>query len=680
MKGAIPTIRVRGHREGVTKMRRAIPLVGVVVLVLALAPPTYATSGTMYIDSDTTLTEDHHGSIEIVADNVTLDCAGHSLIGPSADPWPVDGVLVDHQAGVTVRNCVARGFVNGFKLQAVTGSTWVGNTARGNDGQGFFVADGSTRNLLVDNAALDSGGHGFALWYSPGNRLERNTASGNAENGFSVGDASRSALLGNISIDNGVRGFLIHNSDDNRLERNTASGNAENGFGVVNGAGNDLRRNISSDNGANGFWLVSADGNSILGNRAKSNGTGLAIFESSDNVFTNNQFRGNGPDGWGVWVAESSNDNRFTHNIAKGNDYEGFAVDGSSGNELIRNVSQGSNYQGISLYFGAEHNVVRSNVLTGNAGSGVLVFQSSYNSITDNRSMVNNQDMIENEGGISVIEGSSFNEILRNVACNNGNADAYDDGSGTDNAWEDNVFCTTAFVTPPPCVEPPDHLIGWWPGNDTTDDVIGDRDGDLIGDAQFATGKVASAFAFDGDGDWVDVPDSAEAFNFGTGDFTVDLWVRFNDLSGEQILVEKWVQKFDAPSFGWTITKLDDDHIGFAMESAEQGGSVDTDPLDLATGVWYQFAFVRTSGESLIYMNGELIASNQVAETPIDVDSAATLKFGHRGNPLDTPGSEDERNFYLNGGIDEVEIFDAALTASDIQAIWAAGSSGKCLS
>ena len=103
-------------------MRRLRLIPGLAVLLLAvLAPSARAgTPGTMTITSDTTLTEDHYGSIEIAADDITLDCAGYSVIGPSPDPWPVDGVLVDHHSGVTIANCLASGFVNGFKLQGVS--------------------------------------------------------------------------------------------------------------------------------------------------------------------------------------------------------------------------------------------------------------------------------------------------------------------------------------------------------------------------------------------------------------------------------------------------------------------------------------------------------------------------------------------------------------------------------
>ncbi len=36
--------------------------------------------------------------------------------------------------------------------------------------------------------------------------------------------------------------------------------------------------------------------------------------------------------------------------------------------------------------------------------------------------------------------------VLRNVACANGNADGYHDGSGTANVWQANIFCVTFGV------------------------------------------------------------------------------------------------------------------------------------------------------------------------------------------------------------------------------------------
>jgi hypothetical protein len=49
------------------------------------------------------------------------------------------------------------------------------------------------------------------------------------------------------------------------------------------------------------------------------------------------------------------------------------------------------------------------------------------------------------------------------------------------------------------------------------------------------------------------------------------------------------------------------------------------------------------------------------------------------GNTIDTPGSTDTRGFYLDGRVDEVQLFvGRALPRGLIQAIFKAGSAGQC--
>ena len=77
-------------------------------------------------------------------------------------------------------------------------------------------------------------------------------------------------------------------------------------------------------------------------------------------------------------------------------------------------------------------------------------------------------------------------------------------------------------------------------------------------------------------------------------------------------------------------------------------------------------------------MNGTPMAQGPLGSGG-NVDTTSSLKFGHRGSPSDTLGSFDNRGFYLNGRIDEVELFvGRALIDSEIQAIYNAGSAGKC--
>jgi hypothetical protein len=226
------------------------------------------------------------------------------------------------------------------------------------------------------------------------------------------------------------------------------------------------------------------------------------------------------------------------------------------------------------------------------------------------------------------------------------------------------------------CLPPPAGLSNWWPGDGNAADIAGGLDAVLHEDAAFGDGLVDQAFTLDGEGDFVSAPHDP-ALNLGTGDFAIDLWVTFKNTSGEQVLVEKWIQRFTGASAGWTLTKLEGNVLRLAL--ADGSGSeinVDSDVLAIPSRAWIHFAATRKAGHVTLYMNGAPVAAG---EAPIGLDSDSSLKFGHRGNPSDTPGSEDERGFYLNGRIDEVELFAGrALPPRLIGAIFLAGSAGKC--
>jgi hypothetical protein len=225
------------------------------------------------------------------------------------------------------------------------------------------------------------------------------------------------------------------------------------------------------------------------------------------------------------------------------------------------------------------------------------------------------------------------------------------------------------------CVQPPSGMTGWWPGDGNTDDIVGGRNAMLHDNATTGPGLVDQAFVLDGGGDFVDVPHDP-ALNVGTGDFTVDFWVNFNSTGGEQVLVEKFVEQFSPASTGWTFTKLPDDSLLLAFGGLVPGGA-QSGPLPLPTNTWIHLAARRSSGVVTIFVNGTSVATGPLGGA--NGDSTSSLKFGHRGSPADTPGSVDPRGFFLNGRIDEVELFvGRALSDPEIQAIYNAGSAGKC--
>ena len=226
------------------------------------------------------------------------------------------------------------------------------------------------------------------------------------------------------------------------------------------------------------------------------------------------------------------------------------------------------------------------------------------------------------------------------------------------------------------CFPPPAGLTSWWPGDYNADDKRDVCNATLEGDATIGRGFVGGAFILDGDGDFVNVP-CEEALNVGTGDFTVDLWVFFNDTAGEQILAEKWIQRDpNTASEGWTLTKLENNVLLLAMANGSEDSGASSDILPIAAGTWTHFAATRLGSEVTLFMNGVPVAQG---ESSLNLNSASSLKFGHRGNFEDTPGSVSDQQFYLNGRIDEVHLFvDQALTQCQIQAIFNARKAGMC--
>lgn len=210
-------------------------------------------------------------------------------------------------------------------------------------------------------------------------------------------------------------------------------------------------------------------------------------------------------------------------------------------------------------------------------------------------------------------------------------------------------------------VEPP-SLTAWWAGDGTSHDIRGARHGNLMGGATFASGLVGDAFALNGVGAYVEVPHDA-SLNVGSGDFSVDLWVNFNSTSGEQVLIEKWID--GGSGSGWTLTKLAGNQIQLAMFGT---GNPTSSPQSIPTGTWIHVAARRSGGTAAVFLNGTQIVSGAVSS---NLDSPTSLKIGRRG---------DGRGFFLKGRVDEVHLYvGRALSNAEITAIHAAGAAGVCV-
>jgi outer membrane protein assembly factor BamB len=233
----------------------------------------------------------------------------------------------------------------------------------------------------------------------------------------------------------------------------------------------------------------------------------------------------------------------------------------------------------------------------------------------------------------------------------------------------------TPTPTPPICVTPPPNMISWWPGDGNANDIQDGNNGTLQGGATFSTGVVGQAFNFDGSTGHVFIGNPANLKL--TNAITIDAWVNPNSLPPPNELdaiVTKWAQDFSGTQFSdsyglWLINdngtiRLFSAILQTADEPHIQGGVI---PLNTFSHV--AMTFDGATGQYLLYVNGQEVASRVFQGNIVATDR--NVLIGREDSSSPRP---------FSGLIDEVEIFNRALGATEIQSIYNAGSAGKCKS
>jgi parallel beta-helix repeat protein len=285
-----------------------------------------------------TLEADVNETILFQADNITLNCAGHSVIGPGTVPASGQGVAVNSvtaNTGQTIQNCHASGFSVGFHATETANITFENNTAA-NNWAGFNIYDvqwvtvtgnwahnnsygialaSADNGLIQDNVVEDSAEYGIRIGQSNHIQVMDNVSSGA---GIVLRDSSDNTITGNSIFDSSSAISLSDNSSFNLVQGNTAARGVRYGIFVQNeslenildgntltsfSAGIHIKNNASSNRIANNtissnvrglLFMESSNENIVTGNTVESNTTGIQIDGITEhNQIFNNNFIGN---------------------------------------------------------------------------------------------------------------------------------------------------------------------------------------------------------------------------------------------------------------------------------------------------------------------------------------------------------------------------------------------------
>ncbi len=235
------------------------------------------------------------------------------------------------------------------------------------------------------------------------------------------------------------------------------------------------------------------------------------------------------------------------------------------------------------------------------------------------------------------------------------------------------VAATRAQVTN--CASAPPGLVGWWRAEGNANDSVNGNDGMVQPGGRFGAGMVGQAFAFNGaTNSFIEVPDAPSLH--ATAAVTIEFWVKrtsldFSSHTADYVLEKGGDWTGDQVNYGAALhTGAYNYCLHFTFAGGWRGGGTVPDMN------WHHCAIVARNGDAnpTFYING-------VAQPVMFGQGASTITLFDSNRPLHIGAMIDPITGWMYYGrelVDELSIYNRALSAAEIQAIYNAGSAGKC--
>lgn len=210
-----------------------------------------------------------------------------------------------------------------------------------------------------------------------------------------------------------------------------------------------------------------------------------------------------------------------------------------------------------------------------------------------------------------------------------------------------------------------DNLISYWKLDESSGNAIDahdNNDGTITGDGvtQGATGKINTAYTFAGSDDYLSIGDKAN-LDFGTGNFSISAWIKTSSNSIQVIFGKQ------GTGSGWYFYY----QYGAGFDSMilyhRASGTFAEGTTALVDGNWHYVVATREGAVGKIYVDGidDTLSSGDLSANVNSAGDNAVIGIRIIGGTFD-------REFL--GTIDEVAIWNKALTSSEVTELWNGGA------
>jgi hypothetical protein len=215
----------------------------------------------------------------------------------------------------------------------------------------------------------------------------------------------------------------------------------------------------------------------------------------------------------------------------------------------------------------------------------------------------------------------------------------------------------------------PSGMVSYWTFNEssgnTASDFIRNNDGTLnnMDDSDWVDGRSGNALEFDGVDDYVEVADNGDIFDITTGEqMSIAVWINFSSGRLRNSILGKGTDIRDL------FLGADNIEAG-KVEGCSGIGLCATSDNALNDEEWHYLVYVvdDVSNEQALWVDGVKQADTETVTPPLDNSDPLIIGDGPAGQLSD----------YWEGLIDELAIYDRALTPTEIQDSYNKGLTGK---
>ncbi|MBP9751907.1 MAG: LamG domain-containing protein [Candidatus Moranbacteria bacterium] len=217
--------------------------------------------------------------------------------------------------------------------------------------------------------------------------------------------------------------------------------------------------------------------------------------------------------------------------------------------------------------------------------------------------------------------------------------------------------------------DPDTGLVGYWPfnGPDIAGTTAYDRSGKgntgtLTNGPTRAIGKIGQGMSFDGSDDYVALGTTSTAFNF-ANNLSASAWIK-TATNGKLILEYQNSTPLVYMSVGPTTAGGTANKFVVYLRTNSGSVAVFSSAQSVTDNAWHHVAFTRDTAAQKVrfYIDGSFDSEISYTDTgAIDTSGASSHRIGGTGS------------YYFNGSIDEVRVFNRALTQTEITALYNAG-------